>query len=139
MRVYNSIHADIPFVAAAKLHYENAFDSDFALLLRERKSTSLLTMFKYALEVEANLMASRKMKNRVEEDRRRQENQPSTSAPSSTSDVKFEMMMKTMERLMVRLALENRPPNREKPENQVRNPNFRRHPVPLRNQRNPED
>ena len=79
------------------------------------------------------------MKNRVEEDRRRQENQPSTSAPSSASDVKFEMMMKTMDRLVDRLALDNRPPNREKPKNQVRNPNFRRPPPPQRNQRNPED
>ena len=79
------------------------------------------------------------MKNRVEETRRRKENQPSTSTPSSASDVKFEMMMNTMERLMNRLALDNRPPNREKLENQVRNPNFRRPPPPERNQRNPKD
>ena len=79
------------------------------------------------------------MKNRVEVDRRRQENQQSTSAPSSTSDVKFEMLMKTMERLMDRLALYNRPHNREQPENQIRNPNFRRPPPPQRNQRNPKD
>ena len=60
-------------------------------------------------------MAYGKMKNRVEEDRRRQENKPSTSTPSFASDLKFEMMMKTMERLMDRLDLDNIPPNREKP------------------------
>ena len=39
MRVYKSIPADIkPSPGAAKLHYHDAFDNDFALLLRERKS-----------------------------------------------------------------------------------------------------
>ena len=40
---------------------------------------------------------------------------------------------------MDRLAQDNRPPNIDKPENQIRNPNFRRTPPPQRNQRNPED
>ena len=98
-------------VGVAKLHNVDAFESDFALLLRERKSASLPAMFKDSLEVEENLMASGKMKNRVEEDRRRQEHQPSTFAPSFTSDFKFEMMMKTMEKRMDMLALDNRTPN----------------------------
>ena len=59
MRVYNSSSADIkPLVGAAKLHYVDSFDSDFALLLREKKLVSLPIMFKYALEVEDNNMAS---------------------------------------------------------------------------------
>ena len=63
MRVYNSILVDIkPLVGTAKLHYANAFDIDFALLLRERKSASLHVMFHDALEVEANMMASGKIK-----------------------------------------------------------------------------
>ena len=38
MRVYNSIPTDIkPLVGAANIHYADAFDSDFSLLLRERK------------------------------------------------------------------------------------------------------
>ena len=77
-----------------------------------------------------------KLKNRIEGDRRRQENQPSTSTSFSTNNVKFEMMMKNMERLMEMIDLYNRPPNREKPENQIRNPNFSRPPPPQRNQRN---
>ena len=53
MRVYNSILVDIkPLVGAAKLHYVDSFDGDFALLLRERKSTSLPVMFQDALELE---------------------------------------------------------------------------------------
>ena len=40
---------------------------------------------------------------------------------------------------MDRLDLNNRPPNREQPENQIKNPNFRRPLPPPRNQRNPDD
>ena len=90
-------------------------------------------MFKDALEIEENLMAWGKLKNRVEANRRRQENQPSTSAPSSTNYAKFDIIMKTMGRLMDRMDPYNRPPNREKPENQARNPNSRKPPPPTRN------
>ena len=63
MRVYNSIPTDIkPLVGAAKLHYADAFDGVFVLLLRERKSTSLPSMFQYALELEAKMMGSGKIK-----------------------------------------------------------------------------
>ena len=65
MRVYNSIPRDIkPSAAVAKLHYVRAFDNDFAFSLRERKSVSLAAMFTDALEVEANMMGSGKMKQR---------------------------------------------------------------------------
>ena len=63
MRVYNSIPANIkPLVVASQLHYADAFEIDFALLLRERKFANLPVMFKYALEAEANMMDSGKMK-----------------------------------------------------------------------------
>ena len=81
MRVYNSIPTDInPSPGAAKLHYAEAFDNYFALLLRERKSATLPAMFTYALEVEANMMACGKIKQRVDVDRRkgREETMPST-------------------------------------------------------------
>ena len=72
MRVYNSITIDIePLVGTVKLHYVDAFDSDFALLLRERKSVSIIVMFKDALEVEDNMMASRDIKKKVEIDKRK--------------------------------------------------------------------
>ena len=51
MRVYNSIPTDIkPCIGSEKLHYADAFDSDFSLLLRERKSVNMPAMFKYSLE-----------------------------------------------------------------------------------------
>ena len=65
-------------------------------------------MFQYALEVEANMMASGKIKQKVETRKAREENGPSDSATFSFNDVKFELMMKTMEKLMDRLIVDNR-------------------------------
>ena len=105
MRVYTSIPVDIkPHVGYAKLHYVDAFENDFALLLRERKSTTLLDMFKDTLEVETNLMASGKMKQRVETYKRK------------FRDAMLEVMMRNMEILMEKLALDNRPQNMDQPE-----------------------
>ena len=123
----NSIHADIkPMVGAAKLHYADDFESDFALLLRERKSSSLPDMFKDALEVESNMMACGKMKHKIETNKRkiREEIVPSTSATASSSDIKFEMILKEMEKMMDKLTVDNRPLNREQNEPQIRNLNF---------------
>ena len=101
-------------------------------------------MFKYAIEVEDNVMTSRKIRQKVEIDRRkvREENQASTS-PST--DAKFDVMMRKMERLMNILDLDNRPHNRDKSDPYIRNPNFRRPAPPQirqrdqRNIRNVED
>ena len=107
-------------------------------------------MFQDALELEANMMASGKIKQKVETYKRkaRDENVPSASAVVSSNDVKFEMMLKTMEKLMDRVTVGNRPLNREQNEPQIRNPNFKRpNPPPppqirqrdMRNPRNPDD
>ena len=70
------------------------------------------------------------------------------SASSSVTDIKFEMMLKTMENLMDRLTIDNRGFNREQAEPQIRNPNFRRPNPPaapqnrqrdMRNPRNQEE
>ena len=46
IRTYNSIPAEIkPPMGATKLHDIDAFNSDFALLLRERNSENILAMF----------------------------------------------------------------------------------------------
>ena len=106
-------------------------------------------MFIDALEVEANMMACEKIKLRLEVDRRkgREEIHP-TSYTSSSSDGKFEMMLKTMENLMDWLTVEANPINWKHNEPQIKNPNFRR-PIPpslqpnrqrdVRNPRNQED
>ena len=53
----------------------------------------------------------------------REENVPSAAA--SSNDVKFEMMLKTMGKLMDKMNLDNIPFNREQNEPKIRNPNFR--------------
>ena len=66
MKVYNSIPTNIKtLVGDAQLHYANAFEGDFALLLRERKYVDIPAMFKDSLEVEAYIMAYRNIKQRV--------------------------------------------------------------------------
>ena len=63
----------------AKLHYAKGFDDDFSLLLRERRSATLTDMMNDAIEVEVNLMASKKGNYRFDAKRVKEESQPSTS------------------------------------------------------------
>ena len=66
MNLYNSIPTNIkPPIVFAKLHFVDSFDSNFALLLRERKYANLEIMIKYFVEVEVNLIALGKMKHRT--------------------------------------------------------------------------
>jgi hypothetical protein len=68
-----------------------------------------------------------KIKVETEKNRIKEENHPSSS---KSLDVNLNMMVKTMDKLVERLNLDNRPPPRERQEPQVRNPIFRRPPVP---------
>lgn len=107
----------------AKLHYAEGFDDDFSLLLRERRSATLAYMMNNAIEVELNLMASKKGKIRFEAKRVKEETWPSTS--QSTSDAKFESMLKVMERMMEIFVDNDRQVVREHNEPQIINPHFR--------------
>ena len=80
-----------------------------------------------AIEVEVNLLASNKTKQNNENRRVKEEAQASTSQFSA--DIKLDIMMKTMERLMDRLSVDDRGhnQNREHNEPQIKNPNFK-HP-----------
>ena len=62
-RTYNALPNECkPPKGMAKIHYVEGFDDDFSLLLRERRSTTLADMMNDAIEVEVNLMASKKGK-----------------------------------------------------------------------------
>jgi hypothetical protein len=62
-RMYSKIPAKIkPMDAFAKITYANSFDSEFCLLLRERRSPTLSLMQDSSLEVESNILASHKLK-----------------------------------------------------------------------------
>jgi hypothetical protein len=56
-KMYNKIPVEIkPLEASAKITYASTFDSDFCLLLRERRATTLAHMQDAALEVESNIL-----------------------------------------------------------------------------------
>ena len=59
--IYNSLPVDYkPPEGMAKLHFAEAFDDEFYLFLRERRSPSLERMMLDAIEVEINMMSSKR-------------------------------------------------------------------------------
>jgi hypothetical protein len=66
-KLYNKIPAEVkPSQPSAKVTYAGAFDPDFALLLRERRSLDISKMKYGAVEIESNMMASGKLKAKTE-------------------------------------------------------------------------
>jgi hypothetical protein len=64
---YHKISAEVtPSQLATKVTFAGAFDSDFTLLLRERRSTTLAGMQDDAIDIESNMMESRKLKSKFE-------------------------------------------------------------------------
>ena len=108
MRTYDAIPNDVkPPLGVAKLHYVDAFSSEFTLFLRERRSISLTDVMDDSIEVEVNLTVSNKTKQK-NETRRVKEEEPQASTSQSSSNAKFNMMMKTMEKLMDKLSLDDK-------------------------------
>lgn len=72
-----------------------------------------------------NLLASNKKKQKGESKRVKEESQASIS--HSSTDVKMDLIMKSIERLIDRLSIDNRgqTANREHNEPHIKNPNFR--------------
>jgi hypothetical protein len=84
-KMYNKIPAEIkPTEASAKITYASAFDPDFCLLLRERRATSLAHMQDAALEVESNVLAVDRLRNKADRDRGRGRSEASTSGSSAS-------------------------------------------------------
>jgi hypothetical protein len=82
-KMYNKIPAEIkPSEAAAQISYASAFDPDFCLVLRERRATSLAQMQDAAIEVESNILAADRLRNKANTDRRKGRSEASTSDPN---------------------------------------------------------
>jgi hypothetical protein len=82
-KMYNKIPDEIkPTETSAKITYASAFDPEFCLLLRERRSPSLVHMQDVALEVESNIVASDKLRGKSDRDRRKNRVEASTSDSS---------------------------------------------------------
>jgi len=112
IKVYNSIPTEVkPLLRVARVRYVNSFESDFAFLLREITSTSLDDMMNDAIEFEVNLLSSINIKYNYDKDMKKVQYkaQPSTS---QSSEERFELNMKTMEKIMERMSLENKPNTR---------------------------
>ena len=65
--MYSKIPSEIKTTdTSARINYVNAFDFDFCLLLRERRSTSLSLISYASLEIESNIVASWKVKGKID-------------------------------------------------------------------------
>jgi hypothetical protein len=81
-KMYNKIPAKIkPSEASAKISYASVFGPDFCLLLRERRATSLAQMKDVAIEVESNVLAADRLRNKADTDKRKGRSEASTSGP----------------------------------------------------------
>jgi hypothetical protein len=74
-------------------------------------------------------MASRKIKHNLDRSGKKAQGEAQPSM-SQSSDEKFELMKKTISRLMERMSVENKPTTTDQNDSQPRNKNFRRAPVP---------
>jgi uncharacterized small protein (DUF1192 family) len=79
-KMYNKIPAEIkPSEASAQISYASAFDPDFCLVLRERRASSLAQMKDAAIEVESNMLAADRLRNKADTDRGKGKSDASTS------------------------------------------------------------
>jgi hypothetical protein len=84
-KMYNKILAEInPSEASPKITYASPFDPDFFLLLRERRATSLAHMQDSSVEVESNILAVDRIRNKADRDIPKKRSKASTSGCSTT-------------------------------------------------------
>jgi hypothetical protein len=103
-KMYNKIPTEIkPTETSAKITYANAFDSEFCLLLRERRSVTLANMQDDALEVESNILAAEKLRGRSDREKRKQKMEASPSGVTNT-DPKVDELTKLVKSLSTEMA-----------------------------------
>jgi L-rhamnose mutarotase len=126
--LYNAIPTEIkPPQGLALIKFPDGFDANMSYQLRERNAATLEDMQKSAISVEANLLAKRARQR--SERRVTIKEEPSTS----TTDSKWDAMVRTMELMLERMNVSDiSPPRDNPPAPQVRNPNFRRNPPQIR-------
>ena len=113
--MYSKFPAEIkPSKTSAKLTYANAFESDCSLLLRERRSITLIDMQEATLEVESNMLATGKLKNHSNFDQDRKCKREMASTSMARSSDKMDDMNKIIKNLSAkvnRLEMENKNPS----------------------------
>jgi ribosomal protein L31 len=110
-KMYNKIPAEIkPSEASAKISYASAFSPVFFLLLRERRATTLAQMKDVVIEVESNVLAADRLRNKADADREKGRSKASISDPSMPHPQVDELtrMVKYLSAEMERMRVEGR-------------------------------
>jgi hypothetical protein len=124
--LYSKIQVEVkPSQLATKVDFTGAFDSDFVLILRETRATPLARMQDDVIEIESNMMASGKLKRKVElgirEPRRFKEQGGPFGSGRNTQDEKIKEMDKIIKYLSNKISKIEM--EKAKPEPYVRNQN----------------
>jgi hypothetical protein len=102
-KLYHKIPAEVkPSQPAAKVTFAGAFEPDFSLLLRERRSVDLTRMQDDAIEIESNMMASGKLKMKFEmgaKETKRFREQAGPSGSGRSAEDKMDDMAKIIKEL----------------------------------------
>jgi hypothetical protein len=135
-KLYNKIPAEVkPSQPAAKVTFVGAFKPDFSLLLRERRGATLTRMQNDSVEIKSNMMASGKLKAKLEtgnrETRRFREQAGPSGSNRSTEDKMDDMarIIKELSNNISRMELDQ-----SKADPFVKR-EFRRNPNPQNQQR----
>jgi hypothetical protein len=105
-KMYNNIPTKIkPIEVSSKITYASSFDPNFYLMLRERRATFLAHMQDAAMEVESNVLAIDRLRNKTYRDRGRGRFESSTSGPSAYHPQVDELtnMVKSLSREMEKM------------------------------------
>ena len=99
-KMFGKIPAEIkPTDTSAKITYENSFDSDSYLVLRETRSSSLSLMHDVSLEVESNIVACQKVKGNIY-----RKKHPIDPLGASSSENKIDKMVKLLDNLTAEMS-----------------------------------
>jgi hypothetical protein len=106
--LYNKILVKVkPSQPATKLTFAGAFKLDFTLLLRERRGATLTRMQDDSVEIEFNMMASDKLKTKVEmgnQETKCFREQAGPLGPSRSSDDKMDDMARIIKELSNKIS-----------------------------------
>ncbi len=118
-----------------KMTYARAFDTDFSIMLRNKKSASLQEMQEKSFDIEANLIAAGRIKNVKEEGKEKKKGKDDVGPSQNRKDPmeeKMEKMARTIRNLTNQISrMEvNQSPNQPRPaqdgERRNQNKNFPR-------------
>jgi hypothetical protein len=75
-KIFNKMYSKIPYEikpieTSSKITFANAFDAEFSLLLRERRSVTLILMQEVAIEVESNILVTERLKSKNDGDKKK--------------------------------------------------------------------